>query len=72
MNGSLWRAPLLLGLISLIGLLSALFFDGLGDAVSWIALTIPPAVVLWFLYVTPRKGKILRQGTDSASSTRTG
>ena len=56
MNGSLWRAPLLLGLISLIGLLSALFFDGLGDAVSWIALTIPPAVVLWFLYVTPRKG----------------
>jgi hypothetical protein len=38
--------PLLLALISLVGLVSALLGDGAWDALSWLALGIPVAVAL--------------------------
>lgn len=41
-----WRAPLAVGLLSVVGLLAALFADGLGDLVSWIALAAPVAVAI--------------------------
>jgi len=44
----LWTWPLLLGLLSATGLLSALFSDGWGDAWSWLGLGIPVIVMLWF------------------------
>ncbi|MDB5974160.1 MAG: hypothetical protein JWR07_920 [Nevskia sp.] len=38
--------PLLLALLSLLGLVSALLGDGAWDALSWLALGIPVAVAL--------------------------
>ncbi|QHI99049.1 hypothetical protein GT347_14285 [Xylophilus rhododendri] len=44
----LWGWPLAMGLLSLVGLLTGLVFDGWGDVLSWIALAIPVLVMLWF------------------------
>jgi hypothetical protein len=40
--------PLLLGLLSAVGLLSALLGDGPWDALSWLGLGVPVAVILWY------------------------
>jgi len=40
--------PILLGLISAGGLIAALLFDGIGDAVSWLALAAPVVTALWY------------------------
>ena len=48
MRRGLWmifRWPLLIGLLSAIGLVSALLDDGLCDALSWFCLGIPLALV---------------------------
>lgn len=46
-----YLVPGLLGLASLIGLLSALVGDGVFDAVSWLALGGLLAVIVWALVV---------------------
>ena len=43
----IWGAPAALALLTVVGLLSALFADGAADVVSWIALATPVAVVAW-------------------------
>ncbi len=43
-----WPAPILLGVLSTVGLMAALLSDGMGDYLSWLTLTIPVAVVLWY------------------------
>jgi len=43
-----WRWPIVIGLLSVFGLIAALVADGLGDVVSWIALGVPVAVSAWF------------------------
>lgn len=43
----IWGAPIALGLISTIGLITALVSNGIGDVMSWIALATPIAVVFW-------------------------
>ena len=43
----LWRAPLLLGLLTGIGLLSALLGDGWWDHLSTLALAAPVAACAW-------------------------
>ena len=43
----IWRWPLLLGLLSLVGLVAALVADGPGDALSWAALGVPAGVCAW-------------------------
>jgi hypothetical protein len=45
--GDIFRWPLLLGVLTAIGLASALFGDGSWDALSWIVLAIPLAVLGW-------------------------
>jgi hypothetical protein len=40
--------PILLGLASAIGLLSALLGDGVWDVVSWVMLGMPLAVIVWY------------------------
>ena len=48
---SLWqvfRWPLLLGVVTVIGLVSALLADGVWDALSWALLALPLVVGLWF------------------------
>lgn len=46
---------LALGAVTSYGLLSALLGDGVWDALSWIALAVPLAVILWKLQVGRRK-----------------
>ncbi len=43
----IYRWPLLLAVITLCGLLSALFGDGFWDELSWFALAIPLVVIIW-------------------------
>jgi hypothetical protein len=38
---------LVIAALTLCGLLSALFGDGIWDQLSWIALAIPPSVIVW-------------------------
>lgn len=44
----LWRWPVVIGLLSIFGLVAALVSDGLGDVASWIGLGVPVAVSAWF------------------------
>ena len=54
-----WRTvyggPLLLGVLSIAGLLSALFFEGAGRYFSWLALGAPVALTAWF-FARRRRG----------------
>jgi hypothetical protein len=44
----LWGMPILLGLLTILGLLSALLGDGIWDIVSAFALGLPVAVGAWY------------------------
>lgn len=44
---SVFAAPLIMGVLSLIGLVSALAGDGLADSLSWVALTVPVLALPW-------------------------
>ncbi len=48
MNMKIWGMPLLLGLLSGIGLISALLEDGLWDWISWLTLGIPSVLMCWY------------------------
>ncbi|MET0859133.1 MAG: hypothetical protein ABWY27_20465 [Telluria sp.] len=45
---ALWGAPLLLGILTALGLVSALLGDGIWDTVSALALGAPVLVGAWF------------------------
>jgi len=45
---TLWRWPVAMGLLSAVGLLAGLVYDGWGDWLSWVTLGIPVAAMLWF------------------------
>ncbi|MCQ4268387.1 hypothetical protein [Stutzerimonas degradans] len=40
----IWRWPLVIGLLSLLGLLAGLVSDGAGDWLSWATLSLPVAI----------------------------
>lgn len=44
----IWLAPLLIGLLSLFGLVVALLADGWGDILSWVALAVPVLVCIYY------------------------
>lgn len=45
----LWGWPLVMGVLTAVGLISALFSDGgAGDMLAWVTLGIPVAVCAWF------------------------
>lgn len=45
----LWRWPLALGLLTALGLVSALFSDGgAGDWLAWVALGVPAVGCVWW------------------------
>lgn len=46
--GPIWTAPIVLGLLTVIGLVSALLGDGVWDAVSAVALGLVVAVGGWY------------------------
>ena len=52
----MWGWPIVLGVLTAVGLVSALFSDGgFGDFVAWVALGIPVAVCLWFGWMRRRR-----------------
>jgi hypothetical protein len=44
---TIFAVPMAIGVISCIGLISALTGDGLRDMVSWVALVIPIGAIIW-------------------------
>lgn len=44
---AVWRWPIAIALVSVVGLVAALVEDGAADAVGWIALAIPVGVSAW-------------------------
>lgn len=48
-NSEIFAIPIVLGMLSMIGLVSALVGDGLWDGVSWATLTIPVLLFGYFL-----------------------
>lgn len=48
-----WTGPVVLGLVSLVGLLAGLSSAWLGDVLSWIGLATPVAVCVWALWIRP-------------------
>lgn len=57
MNMKLWGMPILLGILSMIGLVSALLEDGLWDVVSWLALGIPCLLMGWYWWWPARAAR---------------
>jgi hypothetical protein len=54
---ALWGWPIVLGVLTAVGLVSALFSDGgLGDMLSGICLGIPTAVGIWFSFARSGRG----------------
>jgi hypothetical protein len=48
----IWRMPLMLGFVSMLGLASALIADGWADVLSWLMLAVPVAVILRCAFVS--------------------
>ncbi len=48
-NGQIFAIPMVLGVLSVIGLVSALVGDGFWDGVSWVTLAIPILLCGYFL-----------------------
>ena len=44
-----WGVPIIIGILSAAGLLSALTGDGVWDLVSWVSLGVPVLVAIWFV-----------------------
>lgn len=52
---AMWGWPIAMGVLTAIGLVSALFSDGgFGDMLAWVTLGIPAAVCLWFGWLRRR------------------
>jgi hypothetical protein len=49
--------PLLLAALSAIGLLAALIGDDFWDALSWLGLGVPIAVILWYVARPERRAR---------------
>ncbi len=43
-----WTAPIVLGVLTAVGLVSALLSDSTGDVLAWLTVGAPVAVVLWY------------------------
>ncbi|PIF76896.1 hypothetical protein CLU95_4065 [Variovorax sp. 54] len=54
----MWGWPIVLGVLTTIGLITALFSDGgIGDMVAWVGLGIPVLVCAWYGWRrSPRTG----------------
>ena len=46
----IFAAPVVIGILSIVGLLAALVGDNVWDTVSWIGLAIPFALFVFFIY----------------------
>jgi hypothetical protein len=48
-SSQIWGMPITIGVVSAVGLVSALLGDGIWDALSWCALAVPIVVPLWYI-----------------------
>lgn len=58
-SGNWWtvyRGPLMIGVLSTAGLLGALLYEGPGRYFSWLALSAPVALTAWF-YARRNRGE---------------
>ena len=55
MKSGLWTWPFVLGVLTTIGLMSALLGDGVWDALSWVTLGVPVVVCLWYGWLRREK-----------------
>ena len=49
-GSTMWRWPIVLGVATAVGLLSALLGDALWDTLSWFGLGAPVTVAAWFTW----------------------
>jgi hypothetical protein len=54
--GQIFAAPIVVGALSIVGLLAALIGDGWWDVVSWLSLTLPILLYLFFIVRRKRAG----------------
>jgi membrane protein implicated in regulation of membrane protease activity len=52
--GAIFLVPAILAALTCVGLVSALLGDELWDGLSWLALSVPIAVVAWYAFVRRR------------------
>jgi 4-hydroxybenzoate polyprenyltransferase len=52
----IWTAPIVLGVLTAVGLVAALLSDSVGDVLAWVTLAAPVAVVLWYAPRRRRNG----------------
>ena len=48
-SSQIWGMPIAIGIVSAIGLISALLGDDIWDALCWGALAIPIVIPLWYI-----------------------
>jgi hypothetical protein len=46
----IYRMPMMLGFVTVVGLLSALLGDGIWDSFSWVLLGVPLVTCVFFLF----------------------
>jgi hypothetical protein len=56
--GAIFLVPAILAVLSGVGLISALLGDGVWDGLSWLALSVPIAVVAWYALLRRRNGSL--------------
>ncbi len=47
----IWKTPLWLALLTILGLLSALLETGVWGVLSWIALSAMPIIIMWYTLI---------------------
>ncbi|NEW86833.1 hypothetical protein DU475_06080 [Rhodopseudomonas sp. WA056] len=56
-TAQIFAAPLAIGVITALGLTTALLGDGLWDWISWIALALPVAVAVVYWQIGPKRAE---------------
>jgi hypothetical protein len=55
--GQIWGIPIVIGVASMVGLVSALLGNGVWDVLSWVALSWPVAVILRYVAQPAGRGR---------------
>jgi hypothetical protein len=53
----IWAPPLVLAVVSAVGLVSALLADGVADVLAWLSLGVPVLVVGWYILPLAQRGR---------------
>jgi hypothetical protein len=53
----IWAAPLVLAVVSAVGLVSALLADGVADVLAWLSLGLPVFAVGWYILPRAQRGR---------------